>query len=125
MLAEHVSTGTGVGTGVGTGIGTGVVGTGVGTVVGAGIGTAVGAGIGTGVGAGIGTAVGAGIGAAVGVQYEPPSVSQHGVPRFVPVVTAHVLATPLDIACTSLGTSPQRLLSYNSKRFVSLVRRPN
>ena len=89
---------------VGTGVG---LGENVGSTEGWDVGTDVGSDVGSDVGTGIGTDVGTGIGTVVGAHvYVSGSVSQQGVPNELPVVTCH-LVTPLERACTCVGTSSQ------------------
>jgi len=108
--------GDGIGTAVDAGIGT-LVGAGIGTVVGDGIGTAVDAGIGTLVGAGIGTTVGTGIGTVVGAEV---AMVGHAVPIEFPVVMNQLPVTPLESACTSVGTSEQNEFSFSLQAATSI-----
>ena len=55
----------------------------------------------------------------------PGIVSQQGVPNELPVVTRQLEVTPLERACTCVGTSSQSLFESKRKPAVTWLSRPS
>ena len=87
----------------------------------------VGSGVGSGEGRGVGSGVvGSDVGTDVGLHvYAEGSDSQQGVPKSLSVVTLQPEVTPLERACTGVGTSSQSLFEWKRKTAVILSSWPS